>query len=318
MAELAKHIKEVLRKKECVIIPGLGGFVAAKGSARIDKQKGRILPPGKYIAFNSELTKDDGILAQHIAEKNDSSLHKARQIIKEEAEKLRKELDSNKKVAFDGVGELVLVNGKFHFKPNEDLSSELNIPGFEPVQAKKLRNAPVSHQNVSHNRKKNRALTPMFVIIPLLLIAGGAGFWFFSPLNEQQAFNLSGFFSENTEQTALQAEQEESQNESASAATFNQSIFGRSSVDQNTEKSVSVSSFNDKSYHIITGAFGDIDNANSVKDFYLNEGFDPQILETDRDFVRVSVKAFDNEEQAEQELSVIKNNYNSDAWILSQ
>ena len=64
MIELAKHIEVLLLENDCVIVPGLGGFIAHKRQAAYSIQKGEFMPPLRTIGFNPQLIMNDGLLVQ--------------------------------------------------------------------------------------------------------------------------------------------------------------------------------------------------------------------------------------------------------------
>ena len=73
---LDKYIEDLLYRNECVVIPNFGAFITSLNSAQANNN-GMILPPSKSISFNNKLQKNDGVLANYIAELNDISSHKA-------------------------------------------------------------------------------------------------------------------------------------------------------------------------------------------------------------------------------------------------
>ena len=64
MIELAQHIEALLLENDCVIVPGLGGFVAHYASATRVKEENIFLPPTRIIGFNPQLKMNDGLLVQ--------------------------------------------------------------------------------------------------------------------------------------------------------------------------------------------------------------------------------------------------------------
>ena len=64
MIELSKHIEVLLLENDCVIVPGLGGFIAHKRQAAYSIQKGEFMPPLRTIGFNPQLIMNDGLLVQ--------------------------------------------------------------------------------------------------------------------------------------------------------------------------------------------------------------------------------------------------------------
>ena len=64
MIDLVKHIETLLLENDCVIVPGLGGFIAHYHTATFNKEKNEFNPPYRSIGFNPRLTINDGLLAQ--------------------------------------------------------------------------------------------------------------------------------------------------------------------------------------------------------------------------------------------------------------
>ena len=61
---LARHIEWLLGENDCVIVPGLGGFIAHYTPARRIEAENRFLSPTRIIAFNPRLKINDGVLVQ--------------------------------------------------------------------------------------------------------------------------------------------------------------------------------------------------------------------------------------------------------------
>ena len=64
MIELAKHIEVLLLENDCVIVPGLGGFIAHYRSSIYNKEMREFYPPVRTIGFNPKLVMNDGLLVQ--------------------------------------------------------------------------------------------------------------------------------------------------------------------------------------------------------------------------------------------------------------
>lgn len=81
MNHLFKHIEYLLLHHDCVIVPGLGAFIASMTSAKIDMEKGVIVPPSRTVMFNQAVTLDDGLLANSYARKYKLSFEESRMVI---------------------------------------------------------------------------------------------------------------------------------------------------------------------------------------------------------------------------------------------
>ncbi|MDE6528441.1 MAG: hypothetical protein K2L78_05290, partial [Muribaculaceae bacterium] len=70
MNSISAYIEMLLRKHECVVLPGFGAFLCNYVPARFaDDNELTINPPSRCLAFNGELVDSDGLLASSIARK---------------------------------------------------------------------------------------------------------------------------------------------------------------------------------------------------------------------------------------------------------
>lgn len=64
----AKYISELLAENNCVVVPGLGGFLATRQHSTINQATQMVSPPAKKVSFNRMLSSNDGLLIKHIAD----------------------------------------------------------------------------------------------------------------------------------------------------------------------------------------------------------------------------------------------------------
>jgi nucleoid DNA-binding protein len=102
--QLDAYIQELLYRYECVILPGFGAFLSQYSPAKIETQSGTFVPPSKQIIFNAQLQSNDGLLANHIAQVDESSYQEALQKIRKYTRFLYHELEAGKKVSIAQVG----------------------------------------------------------------------------------------------------------------------------------------------------------------------------------------------------------------------
>ncbi|MDD4848379.1 MAG: hypothetical protein PHR53_06435, partial [Bacteroidales bacterium] len=67
--DLGKYIVELLQSHECVVLPGLGGFITRHEGATIHPGQNLCTPPTRTVLFNDQLVNNDGLLAHYIADK---------------------------------------------------------------------------------------------------------------------------------------------------------------------------------------------------------------------------------------------------------
>ena len=73
MNTLAKHIETLLLNHDCVMVQGLGGFIAMKKPAHFVADEGVFYPPYRSVTFNQQLTYGDGLLEQLYMQSYDAS-----------------------------------------------------------------------------------------------------------------------------------------------------------------------------------------------------------------------------------------------------
>ncbi len=118
--DLLPHIGLLLYQHNCVIIPGLGGFVTEYRPARLNPGLSEIFPPDKAIAFNPRLERNDGLLAHSLAESHSLPYSTAEELVRQFAGNCHQRLQRDRALRFPGVGKLLLEDdGKLRFLPDD-------------------------------------------------------------------------------------------------------------------------------------------------------------------------------------------------------
>lgn len=139
---IATHISDLLYRYDCVILPGFGAFLTQKESAHYNENAKAFYPPKKRISFNSQLKKNDGLLANYIADIRGIKYSEAVYSIAEFVEKLNKQLAKKQTVNIENLGSLSLSSeGILQFEPvteNNYLTEAFglsNVPAIEITRA---------------------------------------------------------------------------------------------------------------------------------------------------------------------------------------
>lgn len=104
MKNLIKHIEKLLPEHDCVVVPGLGGFVQNEVSARFDSRSDILYPEGKEICFNAKLTFNDGFLAQSYQESFGISFEDSNIQIRQGVQELQYKIEEGKYVSLGQIG----------------------------------------------------------------------------------------------------------------------------------------------------------------------------------------------------------------------
>ncbi len=104
--DLRKYIKELLYLHDCVIVPGFGGFVTNYQSSEVQRFQNVIYPPSKTIMFNKRLQNNDGVLVNHVAEKEKVGYRVAEEAIGRIASDWNRLLNNKGMLLIPDVGKL--------------------------------------------------------------------------------------------------------------------------------------------------------------------------------------------------------------------
>ena len=120
---ISSHIQDLLYRYECVVLPGFGAFLSQKQSAYIDENSNEFYPPNKVISFNRQLIKNDGLLANYIAEVEAVKYNSANNMIQEFVYDLENSLQSDAKAELANIGKFYLdAEDKLQFEPFSEIN----------------------------------------------------------------------------------------------------------------------------------------------------------------------------------------------------
>ncbi len=91
---------------DCVMLPGLGGFVCNPRSAWYDEAKRQIVPPSRDVLFNARLTTNDGLVANELMAKRGVMYPEALKAVEGLVEHLQQQLEAGTTVELPGLGKL--------------------------------------------------------------------------------------------------------------------------------------------------------------------------------------------------------------------
>ncbi len=155
-------LDRLIARHNCVIIPGFGGFVGAYRPARLSASEGRLSPPGKSVAFNPRLTRQDGLLAHALAEARGLAYDAAERRVDEFAQQCQSALRQHRQLRVPGLGKLLLDEGdKVRFAPDERdnlLPDAFGLPVLEAAPF--LRSREATMEALREDRDQDAAAAP--------------------------------------------------------------------------------------------------------------------------------------------------------------
>ncbi len=142
MTKIESHISTLLYRYDCVIIPGLGGFVANLEPASLQPEKQLAMPPSKGIIFNKNLTGNDGLLADAIARAENLPYSEAKRRVADFVSRSREKLGRGESLIFEDLGVLYTDrDGVLRFRPDFSVNFLVESFGLYPVAAREIRQA---------------------------------------------------------------------------------------------------------------------------------------------------------------------------------
>lgn len=153
MIELSRHIESLMLKHDCVIVPGLGGFVTQYVPARRIADEQLFLPPYRSVGFNQQLTLNDGLLVQSYMQAYDTNYPETIKLINEAVHQLKEELQEKGEYNLSGIGRLTLgMGGLYNFTPCEAGVLSPELYGLDSLTL--FEKQPVGKKNRSKNESE--------------------------------------------------------------------------------------------------------------------------------------------------------------------
>ena len=162
MISLARHIELLLLEHDCVIVPGLGGFIANHAEARYSGDDEHLfLPPYRTIGFNQQLQVNDGLLVQSYMAAYDASYPAAHLQMEKEIEKMMNELEMAGEYTLENIGLLKKdLNQNITFTAPENGILTPHLYGLYSCEIKSL-------QSVIKEKEIEQALQAAATVIPI-------------------------------------------------------------------------------------------------------------------------------------------------------
>ena len=315
-------IKELLVLHDCVIFPGLGGFVAQYASSSISDDNLIFKPPFKQILFNKNLTNNDGLLANSISKEWGISYEESVEKISSLLFKINNEIKTNKQFSFEGIGVLYEVNGILNFKQqSENLLMEsfgLRSINMNDFLSHSSEGKIISIKSKSDVKQIIKNWSVAAAVIVLLFYSA----WI--PL-KTNLFNRDSDFSYSDLNPFTFSKRGPSQEIKSNLVhkvpLSSENTVSKSLIKTKKEikKPISIS-LNDKtksfSYEVIIGSFEEEKNAKNLIKKLRKKSFKARQLPFFKQLFRVSAGKFSNKKNAVEYQKQIKKKLHISSWIL--
>ncbi len=305
--QLETYISDLLYRYECVTIPEFGSFLTQRVSATIDDTSNTFNAPKKVISFNEQIQKNDGLLANYIADVEKIPFEIANKKIAKRVKILKSYLTQGETLTFKNIGEIVFNNeGKILFEPTYHLNYLTDSFGLSQFVSPDVKREVYKEEveaiekvvpiAITSEKRKSKSYLKYAAVALIALTLGGFGASKYY-VNQIETHNQLA-----QEQAALELDTKIQQ------ATFNLNPFP--TVTLNVTKQTG-------NYHIVAGAFRIEENCNKRVKQLKADGFSARKIGANKyGLHQVVYASYEGRLDALKALREIKKTHNRDAWLL--
>lgn len=323
--KIENQISELLKEQDCVIVAGLGGFIANYVPAEINPVTHVFTPPSRKVAFNAALRNNDGILANHLVRTFGIGYAEAVSQIEKQSVAWAIMLNQGEKVIIESIGHLY-TDKEHHiqFVPEKTVNlmdDAFGLASFstQPVSGQERLQKPYYKALRTNAVKSGRKLPSSLKWAAILLPLAALSFW--------SAYNTGQVKTIYQNQASVMPAPAQASNE-ATADPFAVTerlpeIPAEELLVTDTKIEVELSELTEAKtepdhYFIITGAFGVKENAENLLESLLAKGYKATIAGQNRNgLYRVSIAGFADKEIALQKTEEFRRGEFPGAWLFS-
>ncbi len=343
---LDKYIRELLLQHDCVILPGLGGFVANYKPAEFDPSQKTVLPPSRQILFNPNLVHNDGLLFAHISKETDYGYKEVQAMAEVYFKTIKYEVGKGLKFTIEDLGYFFFNKARkieFAQESTDNLLlasyglSYLNYKVFDRSlgRSAKIYQAVDDTNPIVRQRKIRRwvytgaaaCLLASMILIPVKMGYLNLSSFDLNPVDsfrKEQPVQELVVTSPDTDTQLTETEIGSTKLEAVSlepevgSAKPEAASFEPEAEAAKIEAPAKEFATPQTNFHIIVGSFKDLGNAQQLKQKMEGNGYEAEIITGANSFHRVSANHYPLKADAVSALASIRNQqaYKS-AWILS-
>jgi hypothetical protein len=317
--KIETYIAQLLYRYQCVTVPGFGAFLTETQPAQVNESTNSFFPPKKTISFNGLLKNNDGLLANHIAQAENTSYGFAVSAIAHEVLNWKKVLEEYGSLQLKNIGDIRLnADQNMVFSPNDQhnyLTSSFGLSPFvSPVVKREMfekkvaeleeREAIALNEDEDEIKSSKSYLRYAAIFVLGLGITGSIGY----PIYQNQIVT----------QTLIveSAVQKKVENKIQEATFFIQNPLPAVTLSVDSSKTETIET-KKMPYHIMAGAFRSEQNAKKAYDQLIKDGYSARMLgENKHGLFPVLYGSYPTMAEAEKAQKEIQKGENPDAWIL--
>ena len=308
------YIEQLLYDHNCVVVPGFGAFLSHAKPAQFDSASHTLAPPFKTISFNSQLSKNDGILVSHIARDKKLGYEQLLEEVEQVAETWKRKLEQGESIELFNIGKLSSNRERsIQFQPENKINYLTTSFGLSSLKATPIEREVLKEEVeeleekipfiITPEKRAESSFRPWLKYAAVLFLAVSLG---------ATSYRTYGDFQE--KQVVVQQEAQQEVSRLIQEATFFESApFELPAINLNVTKRQL------GKHHVIAGAFRIAENADKKIAQLKKKGYNAFLLGQNRyGLHQVAYDSFENPKEALAFLRKVKATDSRDAWLLSE
>lgn len=324
---LFKSIATLMLEHNCVIVPGLGGFLSVEKNSSLNTAHHTAYPACKNVSFNAQLQLNDGLLINDVAYKLLVNYNTAETLVKDWVNEVKISLQNNNTIRLEGIGKLQLNDeGNIIFTASVFNELNLNAFGLKPIALPENKIETTNEnlveilveESVNIQPKKNNkkhfttyalaAIAVAFLVVSQIL-------YFNAKENNLpiQQLSIANVFNAVKHQNKVTVEKP--------IITTQQNLINILKEEENrpsiNEHITQIENKEiEKGYYIITGSFKNYDNANNALTRISKENLKANIIPSEEGNYRVGIYVSEKVSDVRTSIKTFRAKYNKQAWVM--
>ena len=319
-------IKDLLYSNDCVVLPGMGGFIAKYKGATLNTNLHTVYPPQKTIGFNPQIKENDGFLVSALCVLNNCTYGEGKIELEAWVKEQSNTLLRGEKISWKGIGILFQDRlGKIQFIPDSKGNFSLESFGLEkiilvPVE-RKIEEPLTDDVSVLEKRAEQGSKWIWKAAAVLALPILGVGIFALSHKIESTDWQYASFKLFGTKSRVAEYTPAVTRAIPTYTVTEDTYIVPAPAVNETAEtapirlEETEAVSTSKKKYEVIVGAFAVSDNAKRLVRDLKKKGFSAALSSRKGNLQLVSSGSEDNYEAALQQLDRAKTEISSSSWL---
>ena len=188
---LGLHIFNYLQENGSVELPGFGVFTIENKSAHLDESSSVLLPPIQEIKFQKNTLVFNSDLSKYIAEVTGENLFVVQTQMKEEVLLWQEELQKNKILAIDELGDFVSEQQDIKLISKDDYTQNPSYFGLEKIDLKEIERTNTT--NIEAEDTDNQYVFSKSILWTFLFIIPVGGIVYLALTNKDKIFGKKSF-----------------------------------------------------------------------------------------------------------------------------